>query len=209
MEQVDPDNPLGDVDPLFALDVAQVYGDDIRDLSKACNENIVALLAVLRGVMLGIVDKDSIRTRPLDVDSIYKRVKSQVSDYADLDAELHPAEAVETVTKKSKLTKRHEQKTAKMDAFHWLQEYETAGGWMDLEEFLEKHGDHDIVICDEGPTDADDLRQMFGENAAVDYLGEESPHYLENDGLYFIVRPPTKKGTLRKRGGTHIVVYPS
>ena len=29
-------------------------------------------------------------------------------------------------------------------------------------------------------------------------LGKESPHYLENDGLYFIIRPPTKKGSLGK-----------
>ena len=54
-----------------------------------------------------------------------------------------------------------------------------------------------LTICD----------RRFGKDAAVDYLGTESPHYLENDGLYFIIRPPTKKGTPRKRGGTHVVVY--
>ena len=69
---------------------------------------------------------------------------------------------------------------------------------MGLEEFIETHGEHDIIICDEGPTWPDDLRRRFGKDAAVDYLGEESPHYLENDGLYFIIRPPTKKGTPRQ-----------
>ena len=94
-----------------------------------------------------------------------------------------------------------------MDAFEWLQEYDLCGSWMSLDEFIHKHGEHDMLVCDEGPTDADDLRQRFGDQAAIEYLGDESPHYLENDGLYFIVRPPTKKGQPRKRGGTHVVVY--
>ena len=94
-----------------------------------------------------------------------------------------------------------------MDAFQWLQEYDLCGGYMGLEEFIDTHGEHDILVCGEGPTWPDDLRRRFGEQAAVDYLGEESPHYLENDGLYFVIRPLTKKGQPRQRGGTHLVVY--
>jgi len=95
-----------------------------------------------------------------------------------------------------------------MDSTDWLMEYDFCGGWMGLDEFIEKHGSHSILICDEGPIYVDELVEMFGEAASVEYLGVESPHFLENDGLYFIIRPPTKKGKPRKRGGTHVVVYP-
>ena len=48
-----------------------------------------------------------------------------------------------------------------MDAFDWLQEYDLCGGYMGLEEFIETHGEHDIIICDEGPTWPDDLRRTI------------------------------------------------
>lgn len=95
-----------------------------------------------------------------------------------------------------------------MDPIEWLMEYDSCGGWMRMDEFIVKHGAHTILICDEGPTSGDELVQMFGEKAEVEYLGEDSPHYLENSGLYFVIRPLTKKGTPRRRGGTHVVVYP-
>lgn len=95
-----------------------------------------------------------------------------------------------------------------MTPFEWLQEYDFLGGWMTLEEFFEKHGFHAIIECDEGPIFEDELVARFSKGASVEYLGEESPYYIENDGLYFIIRPLTKKGTPRRRGGTHVIVYP-
>jgi len=95
-----------------------------------------------------------------------------------------------------------------MTPIDWILEYDFWGGWMLLPEFIEKHGSHTILVCDEGPISVDEMIERFGEGATVEYLGEQSPYFLDNDGLYFLVRSLTKKGIPRIRGGTNVVVYP-
>lgn len=98
-----------------------------------------------------------------------------------------------------------------MDAFEYQAEYELDGA-MDLDTFLEEHGEHEIIVCEEAlhqwPISPDELRQRCGGSALVEYLGEESPHYLDNNGLFFVVKPTTKKGLPRKKGEPmQVVVY--
>lgn len=98
-----------------------------------------------------------------------------------------------------------------MTSFEYQMEYVSSGP-MTLDQFLEQHRTHEIIECDDDamfqmPSSADELRQMCGDRAEVEYLGEESPFYLDNDGLYFVIRPLTKKGTVDKRKRIHVVVY--
>src|SRR5690349_14612049 len=46
----------------------------------------------------------------------------------------------------------------------------------------------------------DELRRRCSRGAEVEYVGEASPYFVENDGLYFVVRPMTKKGKPSRRG---------
>jgi hypothetical protein len=99
-----------------------------------------------------------------------------------------------------------------MNFIEWQHECE-GYGLLDLEEFLERHRGQEIIVCEEAihqwPSDAVELRQLCGGNAQVEYLDKESPHWSDNDGLYFILRPTTKEGKLRDRvKPIHVVVYP-
>ena len=86
--------------------------------------------------------------------------------------------------------------------------------YLTLDEFLHRHAGHEIIVIEEAihtwPVDAQALRYRCGGDASVEYLGEESPHWADNDGLYYEVTPRPKKP---KRGQSlepiHVVVYPN
>jgi len=53
---VDPDNILGGIGIILSLDSHGIYGPDIWILYKdVCGENLANLIALLRGVQLGII----------------------------------------------------------------------------------------------------------------------------------------------------------
>src|SRR5690349_5100118 len=98
-----------------------------------------------------------------------------------------------------------------MTSFEYQMDYVSSPP-MSLDEFLKNHGRHEIIECDDNEMmqmgmSAEELHQRCGNGAEVEYLGESSPFYLDNDGLCFVIRPLTKKGTVSKRGLFHVVVY--
>ena len=97
-----------------------------------------------------------------------------------------------------------------MNWFEFANRY--SGGYtMSLKEFLEEHGDHEILECIDAvhnsPLDLDEIRERVGGKAEVEYLGKESAHYLDNDGLYFVIRPLDKDGLPQDDEGLDVVVY--
>jgi hypothetical protein len=98
-----------------------------------------------------------------------------------------------------------------VEFFEWRNLCE-ADRYLNLDEFLERHRTHEIIVVEEAihtwPTEPDELRQVFGD-AQVEYLGKESPHWADNDGLYYVVTPKPKKVKPRKAPEPiHVVVYP-
>lgn len=98
-----------------------------------------------------------------------------------------------------------------MDFFEWKHLCEE-DRYLCLEEFLNRHRSHLVFVIEEAihqwPADADELRQLCGGDADVDYLGEESPHWADNDGLYYEITPKPRSGTKGKTGEPfHVVVY--
>ena len=96
-------------------------------------------------------------------------------------------------------------------SFEYQMDYMTCGV-LTLDEFIQRHGHHEIIECDNNalmqmPMSVKELRQMCGDGGEIEYLGEASPFYLDNDGLFFVIRPLTKKGTVSKRKQIHVVVY--
>ena len=95
-----------------------------------------------------------------------------------------------------------------MEFFEWKHLCESER-YLRLEEFLERHAGHEIIVIEEAihqcPSDADELRQLCGGDARVEYLGEDSQHWQDNDGLYYEITPVGKKG---KPKAFHVVVYP-
>ncbi len=85
--------------------------------------------------------------------------------------------------------------------------------YLRLEEFLDRHSGHEIFVIEEAihtwPSDAEELRQLCGKNARVEYLGEESPHWSGVDGLFYVITPLTKKGSKKRPEPIHVVVYPN
>ncbi len=98
-----------------------------------------------------------------------------------------------------------------MEFFEWKHVCE-GDRYLRLEEFLERHAGHEIIVIEEvahtWATDPGELRQMCGANARVEFLDKESPHWADNDGLYFVVTPLTKKGTTKRPDPIHVIVYP-
>ena len=99
-----------------------------------------------------------------------------------------------------------------MEFFEWKHLCESER-YLRLKEFLERHVGHEIIVIEEAihtwPTDPDELRQLCGRNARVEYRGEESPHWADNDGLYYVLTPLTKKGESKGPEPIHVVVYPN
>ena len=87
--KIDPQNFLGGVGTLLALDTHGVYGSNIWILYKyVCKANLVLMLAVLRAVQLGIMPeiqmKDAIKAQhghTLDVEDILVKVKKQLEEF--------------------------------------------------------------------------------------------------------------------------------
>ena len=99
-----------------------------------------------------------------------------------------------------------------MEFFEWKNLCE-ADRYLTLEEFLNRHRSHEVFVIEEAihtwPADLDELRQLCGGDASVEFLDRESPHWSDNDGLYFEITPKPKKGRKGKPGEPiHVVVYP-
>ena len=88
-----------------------------------------------------------------------------------------------------------------------------ADRYLRLEEFLERHAGHEIIVIEEAihtwGADPDELRHLCDGDARVEFLDKESPYWADNDGLYFVVTPLTKKGSKKKPDPIHVVVYPN
>lgn len=99
-----------------------------------------------------------------------------------------------------------------MDFFKWKHLCESER-YLRLEEFLERHVGHEIMVVEEAihqcPSDGDELRQLCGGDARVEYLGEDSPHWSGVDGLFYVLTPLTKKGTSKRPEPIYVVVYPN
>lgn len=95
-----------------------------------------------------------------------------------------------------------------MDFFEWRNLCE-GDRYLRLKEFLKRHADHEVIVIEEAihtwPVDAAELRKLCGGDALVEYLGKDSPHWADNDGLYYEVTPQPKKG--KSGEPIHIVVY--
>ena len=96
-----------------------------------------------------------------------------------------------------------------MEFFEWRNLCE-GDRYLNLTEFLKRHADHEIIVIEEvihgGSADPSDLKRLFGANASVEYLGKDSLHWSDNDGLYFEITPEPKK---KRRQPIHVVVYPN
>ena len=97
-----------------------------------------------------------------------------------------------------------------MDGYEWQREYKGSGP-LSLDEFLRRHGEHGIIVCENNnmmpmPTPPESIRHMCGGNAKGQYLGNESPFFMDNEDLLFVIRLMTKKGTSRKKRHIHLVV---
>lgn len=99
-----------------------------------------------------------------------------------------------------------------MDFFEWKNFCENER-YLRLEEFLERHAGHQIIVIEEAihqwPADPDELRHLCDGDARVEFLDKESPHWSDNDGLYFEITPLTKKGAQKRPKPIHVVVYPN
>ena len=81
--EVDPDSVLGSMSTMCGMDESGIYGSDIWVLYKdLCGGNAVMLMALFRGVQLGLIRKENIlhdmrcvhHMRKLDVQDVYNRV---------------------------------------------------------------------------------------------------------------------------------------
>ena len=71
--------------------------------------------------------------------------------------------------------------------------------YFSLDDFLDAHGDHEIVLCSDSihaeTLSADQLREMVDECADVAYLGEKSQWWDGTDRLFCQVIPLTPDGS--------------
>jgi|LSQX01.2.fsa_nt_gb hypothetical protein len=84
---------------------------------------------------------------------------------------------------------------------------------MSIDEFIQEHDQHGFVECGDfmmgsGAIPLDELRQRAGKNGIVEYLGRNSEHWADNDGLYFQVVPMTKDNKPKVKKIFDVVVYP-
>lgn len=61
-EKIDPDNALGGLGPILSLDTHEIHGSNIWILFKdVCGQNIVHMIAMLRGTQLGLIPYGTMR----------------------------------------------------------------------------------------------------------------------------------------------------
>ncbi len=92
-ESIDPDNILGGLGVLMSLDTLGIYESDIWLLYKdVCGERLAAMVAVLRGLQLGLVGQHAVKgaiakanqgmrreaTGGIDVMDIWRQVREQL-----------------------------------------------------------------------------------------------------------------------------------
>lgn len=90
---VDPQSAMGSFGPLLTLDGLGIYGPDIYVLwSDLCGRDATKTIAVLRGVQLGIVSGEILKSgcaqqdysirKMIDVDDVYRQVKERLTEFA-------------------------------------------------------------------------------------------------------------------------------
>ena len=84
---------------------------------------------------------------------------------------------------------------------------------MTIGEFVEEHEQHGIIECGDfmmgsGAIPVEELRHRARKNGIVEYLGTDSEHWADNDGLYFQVVPRTKDNKPLLTKIFDVVVYP-
>ena len=89
-----------------------------------------------------------------------------------------------------------------MTFIEWQNTICEADRYLSLDGFLDRHRNHEIIVIEEAihtwPTEPGELRQLCDGDAEVDYLGNESPHWADNDGLYYLIQPTIRKGRPEK-----------
>lgn len=87
-EKIDPDNPLGGLSGILALDTLGIYGADIWVLYKdVCGEEIIDTMAILRGFQLGFITRLQLsqalqnRGSGIDINDILNQVKDQLPNF--------------------------------------------------------------------------------------------------------------------------------
>lgn len=85
---IDPQNALGELGAILALDSHRIYGSKIWMLYKdVCGQSLVQMLAVLRACQLGKITERSMlhaidnQGAGLDVEAILKTVKAELKEF--------------------------------------------------------------------------------------------------------------------------------
>ena len=88
-EKVDPDAMLGGLGAVLSLDTHQIYGPRIWMLYKdVCDGDVVKVLALLRGVQLGLMPVSTLNTaidnrgQGVDVSDVLARVRQRLPAFA-------------------------------------------------------------------------------------------------------------------------------
>lgn len=86
--QIDPDNALEGLGPIFALDTLNLYGSKIWMLYKdVCGEDVSRMLALLRGNQLGFVTDEQIQHavenygEGIDLSDVCKKVTDRLPNF--------------------------------------------------------------------------------------------------------------------------------
>lgn len=86
-EKIDPDAALGGLAHIFSLDTYGIYGHRIWLLYKdVCNKDIIAVLAILRAVQLGILQESIVQSaidnnQWLDCETILAAVQKELPNF--------------------------------------------------------------------------------------------------------------------------------
>ncbi len=85
-----------------------------------------------------------------------------------------------------------------MSLFHYQSMYKNLP-CLSLGEFLDSHGDDEIVLCSDAihaeTVTEEEVRRWAGEDADVEYLGERSEWWDGTDRLFFQIVPASEDGT--------------
>jgi hypothetical protein len=80
-----------------------------------------------------------------------------------------------------------------------------------LSAFLDEHGDHCIIECKEAshqwPMLPLEISSRAGPGAVVEYLGKRSPHFVNGDCLFFVIRSGPDNPGDGTEPEMHVVVY--
>jgi len=90
--KLDPDDCFGELGAVISLDNRGIYGSNIWVLYKhVCGESVLNMLAVLRGVQLGLLDESLVdnailKRGSLDIPDILNKVRARLPRFGGADA---------------------------------------------------------------------------------------------------------------------------